>query len=422
MSAAREVERVARESYARLLALLAPRAGDLATAEDALSDALAAALEAWPARGVPERPEAWLLTAARRRAVDAHRRGATRAGAAGLVLELQRAQLEEQASSPFGAGLPDRRLALLLACAHPAVPADLHTPLMLQVVLGVDVARVAGALLTSPAALAQRLVRAKRKLGDLGWEEPGPDQLPARVGPVREAIYGAYGVGWEDPAEARGLAQEALWLAGLLARLRPGDPETLGLYGLLCACEARRGARRGPDGAFIPLEEQDPARWDAGLVDEAERAVWAAGRLGQPGPFQLEAAIQSVHLHRRHGGPTDWAAICGLYAGLLHLQPSGGAAVGFAAALGQAGRPAEGLALLDRLQAGGPVPAQAWAAVRSALLRALGRPEEARAEALRAAGLCGDPAVRAWLLARAAGGAGGPLSPAAAPPATPRGA
>jgi len=403
VSASREVERVARESYARLLALLAPRAGDLATAEDALADALEAALEVWPTRGVPERPEAWLLTAARRRAVDAHRRGATRAAAADRL----RVALEEQLSSPFGPTLPDRRLGLMLACAHPEVPAALHTPLMLQVVLGVDVARVAGALLTSPAALAQRLVRAKRALAALGWEEPEPAQLAARVAPVREAIYGAYGVGWEDPAEARGLAQEALWLAGLLVRLLPQDAETLGLYSLLCACEARRGARRGPDGAFIPLEAQDPARWDAALVDEAERAVWAAGRLGRTGPLQLEAAIQSVHLHRRHGGTTDWHAICGLYAALISAQPGAGAAVGFAAALGRAGRPAEGLALLARLEGSGPVPAQPVAAVRADLLRALGRPAEARAEALRAAGLCADPAVRAWLRARAEDGEAG---------------
>lgn len=399
MSAAREVERVARESYARLLALLAPRAGDLATAEDALSDALAAALAAWPVSGVPERPEAWLLTAARRRAVDAHRRGATRAAAADRV----RSQLEEQLGSPFSAGLPDRRLSLMLACAHPAVPAALHAPMMLQVVLGVDVARIAGALLTSPAALAQRLVRAKRQLGSVGWAEPDPAELPARLGPVREAIYGAYGVGWEDPAEARGLAQEALWLAGLLVRLLPQDAETLGLYGLLCACEARRGARRGPGGAFVPLEAQDPARWDRELVDEAERAVWAAGRLGRPGPFQLEAAIQSVHLHRRHGGETDHAAICGLYAALLSMTPTAGAAVGFAAALGRAGRPAEGLALLERLEASGPVAAQPVAAVRAALLRALGRGDEARAEARRAAGLSADPAVRAFLMGQAEG-------------------
>lgn len=395
------VEQAARESYGRLVAWAASRCGDVALAEDAVADALQAALQRWPVDGIPDRPEAWLLTTARRKMIDRIRRGTTRSNAADRL----RVELTEAADRPFRDGLPDRRLALMLVCTHPEIQPRDRTPLMLQAVLGLDAARIAAALLVKPATLAQRLVRAKRQIREAGlsFEVPSPAVLPERVGHLLDAIYAAYGTGFDEApgSEAsRGLTSEALWLARLLVDLLPGHAECLGLYGLLCHVEARSGARRDDDGAFVPLLAQDPARWDATLLLEGEKAVWLASRMGRPGPYQLEAAIQSHHADRRRTGTTDHASIHRLYCILVDRHASVGATVGLAASHGHVGQAEQGLALLDTLPQAVQARHQPVHAVRADLLARLGRAEAAHRAYTTAAGLTADPSVRRWLLAR----------------------
>jgi len=262
--ARRAAELAARASYGRLVAYLAARARDVAAAEDALGDALAAALETWPRVGVPDNPDAWLLVAARRRLVDRARHGSVEASAAAtLRLAAETAEVTASRESIF----PDERLELLFVCVHPAIDEAARTPLMLQAVLGLDAARIASAFLVAPAAMSQRLVRVKAKIRDagIGFEIPGPEALPERLHAVLEAIYAAYGTGWEDVAGAdprrRGLAEEAIWLGRLVVALLPDEPEAGGLLALMLCCEARRSARRDASGAYVPLSGQDVARW-----------------------------------------------------------------------------------------------------------------------------------------------------------------
>lgn len=404
-AAERAAERAAREGYGRLVALLAARTGGVAAAEDALSEAFAAALAVWPQEGVPASPEAWLVAVAARRAVDAHRRGRTRDAAAAELVRIA----EERAEGPGDdGGIPDERLRLLLACAHPAVDPGVRAPLMLQVVLGLDAARIAAAFLVSPAAMAQRLVRAKRRIEAAGaaFELPERAEMPGRVGAVLDAVYVAATEGWADPAgadpAAAALAGEARWLAGLVADLLPDDAEAQGLAALVLHLAARRGARRTPDGRYVPLSEQDPALWDAGLVEAAEARLRAASRLGRIGRYQLEAAVQSAHAARRITGAVDRAAVVQLYDALVALTGSPVAATNRAAALAELRGPAEGLAALDAASQRDRRLAdyQPWWAARAEMLARLGRGEEARAAFDQAIGRAADPAVRAFLAER----------------------
>jgi RNA polymerase sigma-70 factor (ECF subfamily) len=396
----RAVERAARDSYGRLVTFLAARSRDIAAAEDALADAFRAALEAWPRDGVPDRPEAWLLTAARRRLIDGARRVQVQAGA---MPDLR--VLAEEASALAEAGrFPDERLKLLFVCAHPAIDPGIHTPLMLQTVLGLDAARIASAFLISPAAMGQRLSRAKVKIRDAGiaFELPEAKELPPRLDAVLQAIYAAYGSGWDDVAGAdprrKGLAAEAIDLGRMLRPLLPAEPEVEGLLALMLYCEARREARRGPAGDFIPLSEQDTARWSTPMIAEAERILSAAAQDRRMGRFQLEAAIQSVHARRALTGRTDWEAIALLYEGLVRLAPTIGARVGQAAAVAEARGAAAGWALLEAIPAEAVAGYQPYWALAAHLLRRLGQPAEAAYE--RAIGLCEDPAMRAFLMRR----------------------
>lgn len=351
----RAVERAASDSYGRLLAFLAARSGDVAAAEDALSDAFLAALEAWPRTGVPNKPEAWLLTAARRRLIDRARHARVEAEA---LPALVAAADEAHRVASAGDAFPDERLALLFTCAHPAIEAAVRTPLMLQIVLRLDAARIASAFLVRPAAMGQRLSRAKTKIRNarIRFKVPDAADLPARLDAVLEAIYAAYGAGWDNTAGAdpgrRGLASEAIDLGRLVVQLMPGEPEPRGLLALMLHCEARRDARRNAAGAYVPLSEQDPARWSRSLIDEAERLLAEAAQAGRPGRFQLEAAIQSVHARRAVTGVTDWEAIAVLYEGLVRTAPTVGAFVGRAAAVAEARGAAEGWALLNEIPAG----------------------------------------------------------------------
>jgi len=362
----------ARASYGRLLSLLARDWRDLAAAEDALAEAFRLALDHWPSDGVPARPEAWLLTTARRQLIDGRRRQTIRA-AAEPTLTL----LAEQDASADGAAFPDERLKLLFVCAHPAIDAAARAPLMLQAVLGLDAARIAFVI-------------------------PEQTELAGRLDAVLQAIYAAYGSGWDDIAGAdprrRGLAEEAIWLARLVIQLLPEEPEARGLLALMLHGEARREARRSSDGAFVPLAEQDTARWSAPLIKEAEAELAQAARHAALGPFQLEAAIQSVHAARAVTGRTDATALARLYEGLARLAPTTGVLVSRAAALAEASDPQAGLSALAELPPGDVLSYQPYWALRAHLLRRSGQDEAARDAYDRAIGLSSDPAVRDFLM------------------------
>ncbi|HEU4368415.1 MAG TPA: DUF6596 domain-containing protein [Methylomirabilota bacterium] len=404
--AQRAIEAVVRDSYGRLVSFLAARSRDVASAEDALGEAFVAALRAWPRDGVPDRPEAWLLKAARHRLIDHVRHDRVRADGA-VTLRLAAERAEEAA---MRTDFPDDRLKLLFVCAHPAIDPDAHTPLMLQTVLGLDAARIARAFLVTPATMSQRLVRAKVKIRDAGidFAVPGPGELAPRLEAVLEAVYAAYGTSWDDVAGAdaklRGLADEALWLARVLVRLLPEEPEARGLLALMLHCESRRPARRAPDGAYVPLSEQDVTRWSRPLIQEAEQELTAAAAHGAMGRFQLEAAIQSVHAQRAVTGRTEWEAIALFYEALVRRAPTLGALVGRAAALGHARGAAAGLAALEQIAPGPVASYQPYWAVRAHLFHELGNDGAADEAYARAIGLSDDPDVRAFLLRRRTAG------------------
>ncbi len=398
----REIERVARESYGRLVAYLSSHTRDVASAEDALSNALVAALTTWPRDGVPQNPEAWLLTTARHSLIDRVRHQQV-AEASEPTLLLLRGEPKEVLLSPE---FPDERLKLLFVCTHPAIDPAMHTPLMLQTVLGLDAVRIARAFLVSPTTMGQRLVRAKIKIRDAGiqFEVPQERELPQRLDAVLEAIYAAFGLGWDDMAgvdqRGRDLAEEAIWLARVLLQFMPGEAEVRGLLALMLNCEARRAARRGPDGLFVPLSEQDTQQWSLPLIEEAERHLAEAARHGCPGRFQLEAAIQSVHAERARSGRTEWVAITLFYEQLIRISPTLGTRTGYAAAAGEAHGPEAGLAVLDGIDPDAVSSFQPYWAVRAHLLQRLGKTSEAVDAFDWAIGLAEDPAVRQFLLER----------------------
>src|SRR5262245_47275665 len=405
--AQRIIEEVARSSYGRLLAYLSARTRDVAGAEDALGDALLSALTTWPRDGVPQNPEAWLLTSARNRLIDRARQTRVREEHADALKLLLTGSGARGAGGPGPAEeLPDERLKLFFVCAHPAIDAAMHTALMLQTVLGLDAARIAQAFLVQPAAMGQRLVRAKKKISEAGipFEIPPERDRPARLAAVLEAVYAAYGLGWDEAVGAdprgRDLVNEAVWLARVLRQQMPGEPEALGLLALMLFCEARQNARRTTGGAYVPLSEQDPAKWSIAMIREAEVELSAAARMGRIGRFQLEAAIQSVHCERAWTGRTDWSAIVTFYEQLVRLAPTLGIRVGQAAAVAETLGPEAGLSTFDALD-GPAIPAyQPYWAVRAHLLQRLGRHALAAQAFDRAIGLTEDDAVRRFLLAR----------------------
>jgi predicted RNA polymerase sigma factor len=396
----RTIERVARESYGRLVAYLSSQTRDVGSSEDALSDALIAALTTWPRDGVPQNPEAWLLTAARRSFIDLVRHRQVALASEPTLLLLR----EEREEMTLSVEFPDERLKLLFVCAHPAIDPAMHTPLMLQAVLGLDAARIAGAFLVSPKTMGQRLVRAKTKIRDGGiqFEVPQDRELPQRLDAVLEAIYAAFGIGWDDMAgvdqPGRDLAEEAVWLARVLLQLLPDEAEVRGLLALMLHCEARRGARRGPDGRYIPLSKQDTKQWSPPLIEEAERHLAEAFRQGRSGRFQLEAAIQSVHAERARSGRVDWAAIAIFYEQLICISPTLGTRTGYAAAVSEANGPEAGLAVLDGIALEDVSGYQPYWAVRAHLLQRLGKTPESLEAFDQAIGLAEDPAVRQFLL------------------------
>jgi len=393
-------ERVARESYGRLVAFLAARSRDVAGAQDALSEAFAAALEDWPRKGCPANPEAWLMTVARRRLIDA---GRHRQLGEAVCVQLEILTEGEDAFST-GAGIPDHRLALLFACTHPAIEPALRAPLMLQVVLGLDAKAIASAFLTSPAAMGKRLVRVKQNIRDSGvpFRVPEAEELPARLEAVLDAIYAAFAEGWSEPGgtdpQRRELAQEAIFLARLASELLPEEPEVLGLLAAMLHAEARREARRDAQGEYVPFVAQDPARWDRPLLCDAEQTLLHAARLKRIGRYQLEAALQSAHVYRRLSGEANWDAVVQLYDALQALTGSPVVAVNRALALAERDGPAAGLAALPTLAAEPRLEDyQPYWAARAALLHAAGAAAPAAHAYEIAIGLEKDPAVRRFL-------------------------
>lgn len=394
-------EAVARRGYGKLVAFLAARTRDVAAAEDALSEAFASALADWPRNGCPANPEGWLLTVARRKIIDAARRRASGEAAAGEL-----AALAEGFEAAEAEEIPDRRLALMFACAHPAIEQGVRAPLMLQVVVGLDAKPIASAFLMSPAAMGKRLVRAKDKIRAAGipFRIPEREELAERLDTVLDAIYAAFAEGWTDPggtdAARRDLTGEAFFLARLVAEMLPEEPEGLGLLALMLHAEARRGARRNEAGEYVPLAEQNPELWDWEMIGEAEALLRRAGGMGSFGRYQVESALQSAHVHRRRTGQENWAEVVQLYDVLLELAGSPVVAINRALAIAELWGASTGLAALETVADARLAEYQPYWAARADLLARTGAYEEARRAYELAIGLERDPAVRRFLQQR----------------------
>jgi RNA polymerase sigma-70 factor (ECF subfamily) len=395
---------VARRSYGKLVAFLAARTRDVTASEDALSEAFAAALTDWPINGCPANPEGWLLTVARRKSIDASRRNRTRESDA---TNMQLQVMAEGLHAVSDTGIPDQRLALMFVCAHPAIDPSIRAPLILQAVLGLDAKAIASAFLASPAAMGKRLVRAKVKIREAGipFSIPQPEEIPARLGAVLDAIYAAFAEGWIDAAGTdiarRDLTEEVLFLATLVVELLPAEPEALGLLALMLHAEARRHARRNSVGEYVPLAEQDPALWNQGMIEQAEALLLRASTLGAIGRYQLEGAIQSAHVSRRRTGRDNWAQVVQLYDALLALSGSPVVAINRALALAQIQGPGAAMDAIQSLATNARLAEyQPYWAARAELLAKAGARSEARDAYEIAIGLERDPAVRRFLQQR----------------------
>ncbi|MGX1948833.1 RNA polymerase sigma factor [Streptomyces anulatus] len=407
--AAEAVEAVFREERGLLLASLVRRFGDLDLAEEVTSEAIEAALRHWPAEGVPARPGAWLLTTARRRAVDRLRRD--QAYAARLAVLAADAERAEPAPAPdvsgsgFGSDeLPDERLQLFFTCAHPALAAEDRTALTLRCLAGLTTPEVARAFLVPTATMAQRIVRAKKKIREarIPFRVPGPDELPGRLPGVLQVVYSVFTEGYAASSGPRlqrlDLAEEAIRLARILRRLLPAERESAGLLALLLLVHARRDARTGPEGEPVLLEDQDRGRWDRPMIEEGRALVVRALTGGPAGPYGVQAAIAALHDEATDVAATDWPQIVALYDVLRTLTPSPVVEVNRAVAVAMRDGPGAGLALLDalagepRLRAYPP-----YAVARGDLLGRLGRDGEAAAAYREALELTGTEPERAAL-------------------------
>jgi RNA polymerase sigma-70 factor (ECF subfamily) len=408
-AARKTADAVARRSYGKLVAFLAARTRDVTAAEDALAEAFASALADWPVNGCPRNPEGWLLTVARRKLIDGVRRRQT-GEAVGTQLQILSEGLEDAAAqAEKDMELPDKRLALLFACAHPAIEAGIRAPLMLQVVLGLDGEQIASAFLVSPAAMRKRLSRAKEKIQQAGipFSVPEREELPERLDTVLAAIYAGFAEGWTDPggtdAIRRDLTEEAIFLARLVVELLPQEAEGLGLLALMLHAEARRRARRNGEGEYVPLAEQDSGLWNPQMIEEAESLLMRASKLEAIGRYQLEAALQSAHVHRRLTGRNNWAEVAQLYDALMSITDSPVVAINRALAIAELDGPEAAIQALKDIAADARLEQyQPYWAARAELLSKTGAFDEAHEAYDMAIGLEHEAAVRAFLQKRQA--------------------
>jgi RNA polymerase sigma-70 factor, ECF subfamily len=400
-----QVEAVFREERGRLLAALARRFGDLDLAEEVASEAIETALVRWPVDGVPPNPGAWLMTTARRKAVDRLRRDQVYAAKLAIL------QIEADRAGPPAVGdqLPDERLQLFFTCAHPALAAEDRGALTLRCLAGLTTPEVARAFLVPTATMAKRIVRAKKKIKDarIPFRVPGADELPERLPGVLQVIYSVFTEGYAASSgpflQRLDLAEEAIRLARILHRLLPDEREVAGLLALMLLIHARRDARTGPDGEIVLLDDQDRSRWDRDLISEGSELVVAALTGGPAGPYGVQAAIAALHDEAADVAGTDWPQIAALYDVLITIDPSPVVALNRAAAIAMRDGPEAGLALLDelsdepRLRDYHPFPM-----ARADLLHRLGRLPEATAAYEEALALAGTEPDRAHLRRRLA--------------------
>ncbi|WP_034485679.1 RNA polymerase sigma factor [Actinomadura oligospora] len=405
------IEDVFREEHGRLLAALARRFGDLDLAEEAAADALEAAVARWPVDGVPPNPGGWLMTTARRRAVDRLRRDrALAVRLAILRVEAERAETSPETSHDRNDDLPDERLRLFFTCAHPALPADDRVALTLRFLGGLGTPEVARAFLVPAETMAKRLTRAKKKIAEarIPFRVPGADELPGRLPVVLQALYSIFTEGYaasSGPGLQRvDLAEEAIRLARILHTLLPGERrETAGLLALMLLVHARRATRVGPDGALALLDDQDRARWDRDVIDEGRALTAAALTGGPPGPYGVQAAIAALHAEAPDVASTDWPQIVALYDVLQALTPSPIVALNRAVAVAMRDGPDAGLALLDGLRNEPKLRAHhPYQAARADLLDRLGRRTEAASAYQAALELAGTDPERAYFRRRLA--------------------